>query len=200
MMKYAGAFLLAVVCSWVLPSGAFSDVRIYLKNGSTITADGCEESGGALVCYRAGGAFELEKNEVERVREIAGSADSGSTPEPPGNGTTQDKSGPGKGDAADKPAGKGAAMTPQQEFDQIQQKKVEMQKEREKLAQEREKLQGELKKAPDWMPDKQFDELKKRNTELDEKVKKFNEEVKRLDAEEKKIPGVQPKQEKKKEE
>ncbi len=188
MIKYAGALLTVVVCAAGLPSAAFSDVRIYLRNGATITADGCEESGGALACFRAGGVFELDKKEVERVQEIAGSAN-GPAPELPANAAQEKKTGE-----------KEAALTPKQQFDQIQQQKMELQKEREKLLREREQIQADLKKAPDWMPDKQFDELKKRNTELDEKVKKFNEEAKRLDAEEKKIPGVQPKQEKKKEE
>ncbi len=177
----------------LLPSLVFAEVKIELKNGRTIVADFCEEAGASLACSKMGGTFDIEKKDIEKIREVPdGSVDSDIAPASPDTGQEagQEKKEPGEGDDGDRmkgtPAGEGVTGGAGR-IEEIRKRKTEMAPEREKLLKEREKLQEDLKKAPDWMPVKQYEELQKRNAELDEKIKKYNEEVGGMDREEKNI-------------
>lgn len=192
-MKYRGLFFLSAALMFmffITPVLSGAAVRIELKNGRSITADYCRESGNVFACSKMGGIFEIEKSEVGRIRKI--SDDAVSDPEEPGPSEPE----PGGADvktaaAADleKPGEKPEDRRKEAEkkMEELQQRKLELSKERENLVKEREALQEDMKKAPDWMPDKQYDELKKRNADFDAKLKKFNDEVNDIRDKEKKI-------------
>lgn len=173
----------------VSASPSFSDVKIELRNGSSITADECRESGAGLLCSKMGGTFEIEKRDIVRIRTVKGgrSEDNGAvTPEAGAADTEKAETGnAGKIPAGDSDS-KGAAAN---RLEEIRQRKQELNNERGKLIKDREQLQIDIKNAPDWMPAAQHDELNKRNSDLDERIKKFNAEVKELNNEERKISG-----------
>jgi hypothetical protein len=176
-MKVPALLLFSAIL--VVPTSAFSEVKVQLKNGRTLTADFCEEAGGLVTCSKMGGTFDLEKKDILEMREISeGDGESLVAPSPEDKGDLQ---GEGK-------AGEGEAL-PERTIEEIGKRKSEIAPEREKLLKEREQLQEDLKKAPEWMPVKQYEELQKRNAELDKKIKQYNEEVGRLNQEEKNIVG-----------
>jgi len=174
-----------------MPALSYPDVKVMLTSGREIIADTCEEEGGRLICTKMEGTFEIEKKDVVSVREIKGERNEPLSAEPssavpgepenktdvPGSDNSPDKATPPAG-------GQPEAM---KRLEQIAQKKKELSSDRSGLVKEREQLEGDLKKAPDWMPVKQYEELTRRNAKLDEKIKLFNEEVRKLDEEEKQI-------------
>lgn len=180
----------ALVISLVLPADAPAGVAIHLKNGMTMTADSCEESGGTLTCYKMGGAFLLNRSDVEKLSERKTAVEDEPAAAEAAPGAAPDKVEPAKDDDQKK------ELTPEEQFNQIRQRKMELQDEGKKLAQDREKLREDVKQSPDWMTTDQFEALSKRNKEMDERLKKYNEEVKRLNEEETKIIGTQPQQQK----
>lgn len=186
-MKFFTRFLAVfLAASVVLPlSLAFAEVKIELKNGRTIIADFCEESGGVLSCSKMGGMFDIDMKDIAHVGKISGGKGeaNGEAPDEP---TSQEGQTGGKRELKDGAAGD-VAGGPERTIEEIRKRKSEIAPERENLLKEREKLQEDLKKAPDWMPVNQYEELQKRNAELDEKIKKYNEEVGRLNREEKNI-------------
>jgi hypothetical protein len=167
---------------------SFSDVRVELKNGSSITADDCRESGTNLLCSTMGGTFEIEKRDIVRIRTVKGGGADDSEVGTPETGAADAKEtdtlNAGKTPVDDSSDRRKAAA---KRLEEIQKRQSELNSEREKLIKDREKLQEDLTHAPDWMPDKQHDELQKRNSDLDERLKRFNEEVKELNNEGKKI-------------
>jgi DNA repair exonuclease SbcCD ATPase subunit len=176
-----GLFLVAALAVCVLPSPSAAAVRIELKNGGTIIADECRESDGKLLCYKMGGTFELEKQDISSVQKTTaeeGIEEQGvSAPEEPEatSASKTDKS-------AEHPASEA-----EKRLEQITQRKRALQPEREKLIRDREHLQDEVKKAPDWMTTDRFAALKKKISTLDERIKDFNDEVQKLNQEEKTI-------------
>lgn len=177
---------------------AVADVKIILKNESSILADECREEADRLVCYKMGGSFEIEKRDVLSMKNVtvrqprpgaepdgvaaaAESRDSG--------GKADDKT--GETPVAGKTEKSPASVNPP---DASAQQRLLLQAEREALLKERQQLQDEVKKAPDWMTTKQFDELNKRNAELDARVKRFNEEAGRLSGQKKQAVPEESKQ------
>ncbi|MDA8432271.1 MAG: hypothetical protein M0Z60_04825 [Nitrospiraceae bacterium] len=170
----------------LLPAIAFAGVKVELKNGRTIIADFCEETGAVLTCSKMGGSFEIEKKDIVRTREISGGGEYEGAPEAPSSphAAEPELRAPEKGAQKEASPGEGTGR-----LEEIRKQKAAVAPEREKLLKEREKLQEELKTAPDWMPTKQYEELQKKNAELDKKIKKYNEEVGGLNREEKAITG-----------
>jgi chromosome segregation ATPase len=176
--------VLAVIAASVFPSPSPAAVRIELKNGGTIIADECRESDGKLLCYKMGGAFEIEKRDIASMKGISAKE---SIEEEEASPSVQPEAKEGaaetdKGSVVEHP---GAEAN--KRLEQITERKRALQPEREKLVRERENLQEEVKKAPDWMTTDQYDNLKKKISALDEKIKGFNDEVKQLNQEEKTI-------------
>ncbi len=178
-----GSVLIALAFALV-PSLSRAGVSIELKNGNTISADECRESNGRLVCYKMGGTFEIEKQDIASVRRSKGESMSGEEEQPP---ATQENTGEGKGKPDKGALTKDPAVEGKARLDRITQRKRELQPEREKLISEREKLNQELKSSPDWMTVDKFQDLKKRMSALDERINAFNDEVTRLNKEEKTI-------------
>jgi cell division protein FtsB len=186
------AFILSILLFLVcMPAFSSADVKITLTSGREIIADSCEEEGGRLICTKMGGTFDIEKKDVENIREIGSR---GSEP-PPGEPASPQPAEPEKKtDGApgenrqdkEKPPAGGESGT-MKRLDDIAQKKKELYSERDKLVKEREQLEADLNKAPDWMPTKQYEELTKRNDQLAEKIKLFNDEAVKLKEEEKQI-------------
>jgi hypothetical protein len=175
------------------PSPSHSAVQIIFRNGRSMTADSCQEADGRFICYKMGGTFELEKEDIATIRVIQngdrGADVQAAEPEdkkqpadtPPSSKTEEDKKVEGGGKSSQ------TGEDSKADLNRITQRKSELITEREKLLKDRQQLQDDLKSKPEWMPVKDFDDLKKRNSELDERIKTFNEEVDRLNAEEQKI-------------
>jgi hypothetical protein len=167
---------------------SFSDVRVDLRNGRSITADDCRESGTSLLCSKMGGTFEIDKRDIVRISTVKGegSDDNGAvTPE-----TGSAEGGTAETGNAEKTSQDGSGSRRKaaaKRLEEIRQRKSELKNEREKLSREREQLQSDIKNAPDWMPVKQYDEINRKNSDIERRIKSFNEEVRGLDAEEKGI-------------
>ncbi len=182
-LRVSCALIAAAVA--LVPSLSAAGVRIELKNGSEISADECRESDGRFVCYKMGGTFELEKQDVASMKRTKGEPATGQEERSPATqekdtGNVEKKN--GKGAASKDPVAEGNAR-----LDRINQRKRELQPERDRLINEREKVNQDLKNAPDWMTVDRFNDLQKRMSALDEKIKAFNDEVTRLNQEEKTI-------------
>lgn len=187
-MTFQGRLLVGIslVLSVTLPSAAFSDVRIVLKNGRSVTAESCREKAGEWLCSRGGGFFSIEKRDIAEIKEIRGEDDYGELPvrRPEAEGVTGDTQ-------VEKNGGEQDVGAPRRDLEnrleEITRRKKELKEERAKLVKDRQKLKAELAKAPDWMTAKQFADLSGRVAGLNNKLKQFNEEVSRLNIEEKKI-------------
>ena len=192
-----GAFFYFICAALVfLPSLTSAGVKVMLKNGREIIADSCQEEGDRLICFKMGGTFDIEKKDVESMKETSGGHDA-STGEPADDQPTEQQKKAEDAQGADRTGKENPPAAGQTGADKrladIMEKKKDLAAEREKLVKERQQLQEDLKKAPDWMPTKQYEELDKRNAEITEKVKRFNEEADRLNEEENRIVGSQKK-------
>jgi hypothetical protein len=172
----------------MLPAPGFCDVKIMLKNGRSVAAESCEDRGGRLTCFRAGGSFSIEKEEIAEIKGIPseGSAPAdGSFIQRPSEESPSGEAAEGKKDGIQSAAGPGKGL--EKKLGETTQRKKQLKEERARLLREREQLKADLGKAPDWMTQKQFAELSGRITDLDKRIQKFNGEVTRLDMEERKI-------------
>jgi chromosome segregation ATPase len=181
---WSGFFFVAVLSAFILPSPSTAAVSIELKNGGTIIADECREADGKLLCYKMGGTFEIEKQDVASTKKISATenieeqeASPSVQPE-----TTVEPAKPNGNAGADN-----TAAETQKRLEQITERKRALLPEREKLIKEREHLQEEVKKAPDWMTTDRYNDLKKKNADIDKRIKSFNDAVKKLNQEEKTI-------------
>ena len=167
-----------------------SDTKIELRNGRSITADSCRESGASLRCYRMGGSFEIDKRDIVSSRTTEG-AEAGNdeiTSEESDTAGAKREATEDAGQSSSDDTG-GVRKSSAERLDEIGKRKAELVKEREKLVKERLRLQEDVKKAPDWMMPERYNKLNSRNADLDAQIKKFNGEVKALNDEEKKIRG-----------
>jgi chromosome segregation ATPase len=172
---------LALFVVWLFPSFSIAAVRIELKNGGTIIADECRESEVNFLCYKMGGTFEIEKQDVASMKETPAKA-TGEKEETSPSARPEVKEGADKGTSVEQRGAEG-----RKRLGQIAERKRALQPEREKLVRERGDLQEEVRKAPDWMTVDKFNDLQKKISALDEKIKGFNDEVKQLNQEEKTI-------------
>ncbi len=196
MIFFKRLFLLLIFLASVLSSSiSHSEVQILLKNDRSIIADSCREEDGKFICYRVGGSFEIEKEDVVTIKGITfrqredgrsetSVAEPGDKKEPAENAASQperDK----RVEEGEKPfkAGEDSRVR----IESITKRKSELGLERENLIRDRQSLQNDLKSKPDWMTVKEFDDINKRISELDERINRFNEEVNRLNQEEKRI-------------
>ena len=71
-MKFQRLFpALTLVFSIIaFPALSFSEIKIELKNGKSIIADTCRNANGKLTCDMMGGTFEIDKNDIENMKEI----------------------------------------------------------------------------------------------------------------------------------
>ncbi|MBI5632994.1 MAG: hypothetical protein HZA15_05895 [Nitrospirae bacterium] len=171
-------------------------LRIVLKSGKVIIADACTEFGSLLRCDTPNGAVEVEREDVESMREItivqrfaaepqqtAGAAGVGKKDE---NGRTAS--------GANQPAQPGEGklvrdLTPVQikRLDEITERKTVLKPERERLINEREQLHEDVNKMAAIRGQEQYDALKKRISDLEARIIGFNDEVTKLNEEEKTI-------------
>lgn len=180
--------LIFILCL-MLPATVFSDVKILLKNGRSITAESCKEKDGELLCFKAGGSFSITKAEIEGIKGAPAGAsdlsDKTTIESPSGEGV------PAGGPGAKKEGVRKKTEAPQnalqKRLGEINARKRELRKEGAKLEKEREQLKSDLSKAPDWMTEKRFAALSARVADVNKKIKSYNEEITRLDAEGNKI-------------
>ncbi len=187
--KQIFAWLIVPVFLAAMPDCSFGDVKIFLKNEGSIIADECREESDRFVCFKMGGTFEVDKEDILSVKGIAPgqefvplivrpeteSAEKSEQTGKPG-ATQKNNATPGAGNMQD--PGKAADAA-----DPVMQQRELLQKERESLLKERQQIQSDIKNAPDWMPTKQWDELNRRNVDLDARIKKFNDDAKKIQTE-----------------
>ncbi len=182
----AGLMTLSVLAGGI-PASCFGDVKIDMKNGSSIVADECREEGSTLVCYKMGGSFEIDKRDVQETKSIppgrSGYSETGETDaagSEKADRTHQDGAktdGAVKGEGTVSRAdGKDALKTDDPRAEEL----LSLQAERERLVKEKKQLEDDIKNAPGHMADYQFNELNRRNAEMDAKIKQFNEKARQL--------------------
>lgn len=168
-------------------------VMITLKSGRVIIADACREFGSQLRCDLPNGAVEVERQDIESIKEIKIMQRFAVEAQPIASAAGADKK-----DESDKTAahanvpgqsGNGrltSSLTPEQvkRLDQIVERKTILQPEREPLIKEREQLHEDVKNMGMIRKQSQYDDLKKRISDLEIKISSFNDEVKRLNEEE----------------
>lgn len=190
LLLYMGLAAFALAAGF--PADSHGDVKITLKNKSEIVAEECREESDRLVCFRMGGSFEIDRKDIESVKNISGGqgyVQEIIRPDPePAAGEDkkiekQDEAKKTEAAASEGDKGKAAAKP----VDPLAQKKALLQADRDRLIKEKQQVEEDTRNAPTWMPVKQFDELNRRNTELDEKIKRFNEEANRMLEEDRKL-------------
>ena len=181
------AGLAVLVLSGALPAPSFGDVKVDMKNGSSIVADECREEGSNLVCYKMGGSFEIDKKDVQKTENIpagrSGYSETGETDtagsekaqQTHQDGTKTDGAVKGEGTVS-KADGKDALKTVDPRAEEL----LSLQAERERLVKEKKQLEDDMKNAPGHMADYQFNELNRRNAAMDAQIKQFNEKARQL--------------------
>jgi len=197
-MRYRDSAPLVLVCLslLLLPSFAFSEVKVSLKNGREIIADRCKAVKDRLICEKMGGSFEFDQKDILDVKVITiqrDNAQENSAQEPASVTEGQEeaiKSAEESKNGAKSEEGvliRGANPEQGKRLDQINQRKLELKGEREKLSKEREQLHQEVKETGMVYTQEKLDQITKRISDIEEKISRFNEEVKKLNAEESSI-------------
>ncbi len=198
-MKYSRIFFtgLFLIVPLIIVSPSFSEIKILLKNGRSIIADGCTEVNGKFVCYRMGGTFYIEKNDVSETEGITAEKQYSndeqtliSEPETKAEREETKKPAADAGDSAKTDAGvliKGAAPEAEERLDRITERKIDLKTDRDNLIKESEQLHEDVKNTGVVRTQAQFDALKKKIADLQNRINAFNDEVKNLDDEEQKI-------------
>jgi hypothetical protein len=172
-------------------------VMITLKSGRVIIADACREFGSQLRCDLPNGAVEVERRDIESIKEIKIMQRFAVEAQPiastAAGADKKDESGKTAAHA-NVPAQSGngrltSSLTPEQvkRLDQIVERKTILQPEREPLIKEREQLHEDVKNMGMIRKQSQYDDLKKRISDLETKINGFNDEVKRLNEEESRL-------------
>lgn len=198
------AISIILIGPFIAPPLSFPEIEISLKNGGTIIADGCRETGDRLICSKLGGFFEIEKNDISGYKEITAKhpaiheapADS-SVPAPGDSGedgifatdaTDPAEGGPDYTRQDDAPTVEhGNRKWADKNLDRITRKKLELTAVRKKLMKEREQLRKDVKNAGVIKTGKQLREILKRISDLDARAAKFNKEIDKLNKEEQSI-------------
>lgn len=167
-------------------SPVFAGYKIYLKNGNVIIAEDIKEVGNELKIYYSAGELSIDKKEVERVVETAGSGVLFTTEEPSGEEKKLEEEKETKG-----VEGEQRKQDSEARLTEISKRKEEMIAERERLQKEKQELEEDIKKEGRLTSIRKERELKHRSSELEEKIKKFNEELEKLNQEEKKLLDTQ---------
>lgn len=201
-MKYQRLWtaLTLVLTVIIFPSFSFSEIKIELKNGRSIIADSCRDTKGKLICNKMDGSFEIDKKEIENMKEITlkhpdisqswveETKDEAEKTAPATAEPSQKTENKDEGAETDKKIfSRGKDPEAEERLDQINQRKTELKAEREKLSNEREQLLKDVNDTGLIKSKAKLDEIKKSLAELADKITKFNEEVNRLNEEEKKI-------------
>ncbi len=180
-----------------LKAEGINGVMVTLKSGKIIMANACREFGSQLRCDMPDGVVEVERKDIESIKEIKIVKRFAVAPQPTAATAagTDKKDESGKASAtANLPAQPGngklvSDLTPEQikRLDQITERKTILLPERERLIKEREQLHEDVKNMGMIRKQAQYDDLKRRIADLDVKIIGFNDEVKKLNEEEKTI-------------
>lgn len=184
------------------PHFSSAEVRIELKNGRSIIADGCKEMKDRLICEKMGGTFEIDKQDIQSLKGITIKRKESyeAAPEEPSEAGEAGKETKTGGDAApagaprEKKEGEGALIrrgSPEQEkrLDEITARKKELIAQREALVRDRDQLHEDVRNMGMIKSQEEFDAVKKRISGLEARINGFNEEVNRLNAEEERLLG-----------
>jgi len=178
-----------------MQADALTGVKITLKNGRSVIADFCRDVRGKLLCIVAGGSMEIDRQEIESIRDVKlQSISSGVSADEPSDAKADDKKPADKVLSGAKGAqpkdGKmvgGLTVEQARQLDAINERKTLLLPERERLMSEREQLHSDVKNAGIMRSQEQFDTIKKRISDLETKINGFNEEVNKMNEEEQKL-------------
>lgn len=171
-------------------------LRIILKSGKVIIVDACTEFGSLLRCDTPNGAVEVERENIESMKEITIIQRFAAEPQQTAGAAGVDKKDENgrAASGANQPAQSGEGklvrdLTPVQikRLDEIAERKTVLKPERERLIKEREQLHEDVKQQGMIKKQEQYDDLKKRIADLEARMNGFNDEVKKLNEEEAKI-------------
>ncbi len=198
------AISIILIGPFIAPSLSFPEIEVSLKNGGTIIADGCMETGDMLVCSKLGGFFEIKRNDISDYKEITAKQpaiqaaradysgpvhrDSGEDGIFASDATDPARGGPDYTRQDDAPAVEhGNRTLADKKLDRITRKKMELTSVRKKLMKEREQLHKDVKNAVVIKTGKQLREILKRISDLDARTAEFNREIDKLNKEEQAI-------------
>lgn len=182
-MKKAVFFILFLA---VLLTGTavFAEYKIILKNGREFIVDDYKDAEGKIRFYKMGGEIEIDKVNIESIKEIKGFRKSEDVDSP----ETVKKDSPAEKVQTEKP---GEAGTKNQatldRLKDIAKKKEVLIPERDKLSEEKMKLDDDLSKASMFMSTDKAKDLEKKAADIRGKISKFNEEIKKLNDEESRL-------------
>lgn len=165
------------------PDAAVSAIRITLRNGKSIIAEICRDRDGKLVCEKADGLFEVERQDVVEIREVK------VAPEVREQFVLTQASQPEKAGEAKKPDEKKAAgqagVTSDQakRLDELEKRRTELTTEGDQIAKDREKLRADIQALGITKSRTIADEYQQRINALDERIKIHNERVNTLNNE-----------------
>ena len=161
-------------------TAVFADYKIILKNGREFIVDDYKDADGKIRFYKMGGEIEIDKGNIESIKEIKGfrKAEDVDTPE------TVKKDAPAEKVQTEKPDEAGTKN--QGTLDRLKElakKRETMKAEGEKLSEEREKLIDDRNSKRMMLTIHQDNEYVTKATEFEERIKKFNDALSRLEQE-----------------
>lgn len=187
-------FTVCLLSCIVLPCPSTAEVKVILKNGRMIVADGCRNVKDNLICEKLGGTFEFAREDILDVKEMTLQRDNVrvNSAKESTLGTEEQKEtlkSANKSDNGAKPKEgvfKGAGSEREKRLEQITQRKTELKTEREALLREREDLQQERTNNSYSLRHNRvkFNALRQKSADLDSRIEKFGSELKALNEEE----------------
>ncbi|MBI4691625.1 MAG: hypothetical protein HY754_15380 [Nitrospirae bacterium] len=184
-IKLLSSVLLSAMLMFV-STQAFADYKIILKNGREFIVDNYKETGGKIKFYREGGEIELDKGNIEEIKQVKDRKKKEDTPSVEGvkKETTAETSPAGKSEAAGSMTGNENLRN---RLNEIAKKKEEIKAAGDKLSEEKRKLTEDIKKEGQVTYYREVREYEHKISELEEKIRKHNEELDRLEQEQARI-------------
>jgi hypothetical protein len=185
-MRHAKFISLALALLILTPALSSAGVKVTLKNGRTVYANWCKETGGKLFCDVAGGTFEIDRKDIVGMMDTTSQASEPASLQEPAAAA---------GEKQPKPVLKQGevtivrGLTPEQikRLDQINERKAVLQPERDKLIKERDQLHEDVKNMGVVRYQSQIDSVKQRIADIEARIIAFNDEVKKLNEEESRL-------------
>ena len=188
--KYS-LFLSCCSLFFLLPAFSSAEVKITLKNGRFVIVESCREAGGQLVCDMEGGTVELNRQDIESIREVKierRAVLNSLSDDAAANEQNKDKEQPAekvKSEGGTAPAKTFGGLTAEQmkKYDELEKRRSDFAADREKLIKDREELEAEVKGAGIIRSREKLDSIQQKINALDERIRSFNEKVNKLNEE-----------------
>lgn len=184
-------FLSCCSLFFLLPAFSSAEVKITLKNGRSAIVESCREAGGKLICDMEGGTVELNRQDIESIRQVkierrsisATPQDEAATGEQKKDAEKPDEKVKSEGENG--PAKTVGGLTAEQmnKYDELEKRRADYAADREKLIKDREELEAEVKSTGIIRSREKLDAIQQKINALDERIKVFNDKVNKLNEE-----------------